>query len=314
MADNTALIISLFEKYSIDYWEEGKNVTIGWINTTCPLCEDSSNHMGVNIGSLQISCWKCGRKGSFAYLLSILTGYPKDAIKVEIEVFSSSLIVDSEQQIREILKTEEEEPEEKEVVFSGKLPKHMVSVETADFWLLEDYMHRRKIALSTLMNHNCGVCQVGKYMNRLIIPVYFEGDLVGFQAADLTGRAELKYKADTVKSLIKNYFYRWDEYNVNVGYLVVTEGVLDAWRLGGNVVASFGTSLSKIQKRRLINLRLKKLIFAFDGEAYLDTLRLSEEFSPFIDETFVVQFPGKEDPDSLGYEESWRLIREECNI
>ena len=314
MVNNTTLIISLFEKYGIEYSTEGKNVTIGWINVQCPSCPDPSNHMGVEISSLMISCWRCGLKGSFAYLLSRLTGYPKDICKAEIEGFSSSLIIDSEQQIREIFKSDEEESKEKEVIFSGKLPKHMIPVATADFWLLEDYMRRRKIALSTLMWHSCGVCQVGKYMNRLIIPVYFEGDLVGFQAADLTGKAEIKYKADTVDSLIKNYLYCFDEYKDVLGYAVVVEGALDRWRLITNTFASFGTSLSKKQKMLLINLRPKKLIFAFDADAYLNTLRLAEEFSPFIDETFVVKFPGKEDPDSLGHEESWQLIREECDI
>jgi len=35
--------VKLFQDYNIKFWIEGKNVSKGWVNITCPLCGDKSN-------------------------------------------------------------------------------------------------------------------------------------------------------------------------------------------------------------------------------------------------------------------------------
>ena len=39
-----------------------------------------------------------------------------------------------------------------------------------------------------------------------------------------------------------------------------------------------------------------------------DAITPSKFFMPFIEEVYTVELPEKEDPDSLGFEESWKLI------
>jgi hypothetical protein len=314
MVDNSELIISVLTKYGIEYWEEGKNVTNDTINIECPLCSDSSNHCGIFKDSLRFACWKCGQRGSFSFILSVLTGIPKELCKQELEEISTSFSLDSEQQIYEILNFEEEEFEVVAKKFEGGMPDFMVHVKEASSLLLENYLYQRNIDLQTLIDHDCRICVAGKYMNRLIIPVVFEGNTVGFQAADLTLSSKLKYKADGNNSIIKEYFYNWDNIDWNLGFVVVVEGVLDAWRLRDNTIASFGTSLSSNQRTILKKSKVKKLILCPDSDAYLDTLRMAEEFSPFVDEVHTVFFPIGEDPDSLGFEASWDLINKECFV
>jgi len=316
-------IISLLEKYSVPYWTEGKNVSNS-VNIQCPLCTDQSNHCGIFRDSTLFHCWKCGQSGDFAYLLSVITHRPKELCQLEIiQSSDSSFIQDSEQQILKIFREEPKEKEEKWKRGSIQLPKFFEPVQNVDSLLLQDYIKRRKLSLETLIEHKCGICCVGEYMNRLIAPIFFEGKLIGFQAADMTGKAESKYKADTKDSEIKQYFYRWDMLDRSLGYVIIVEGLLDAWRLGGNTLASFGTALTEQQKRLLIKLKPKKLIFAYDGDAYFIGERESQYFMPFIDEVFVIQLPYfwksftehvNEDPDSWGAENVWQLIKEECLI
>ena len=323
MKDHSDTIIRLLERFDIPYWEAGKNVSEGiTINVECPLCDDVSNHCGIFRNSMEFHCWKCGRKGNLTYLLARITHRPIEFFLEEIKASGITFEQDSEQIIKDIFAPTELKIAEKRS-FTVKLPEYFKPVQAADSVLLEDYMLRRNISLDVLIQHQCGICEVGEYMNRLIIPVVFEEVLVGFQAADMTGKSETKYKADSKDSEIKNYFYGWDTLNMSLGYVVVIEGVLDKWRLGSNALASFGITLTDKQKRLLIDLRPRKLIFAPDGDAYLDACRQSQEFTPFIEEVYVVQLPDywidfntkiSEDPDSLGTEKVWELIQNECFI
>lgn len=318
--DYSSIIISLLEKYEIEYWEEGPNCTAKAINIKCPFCDDASSHHGIFRDFLNSKCWKCGRKSNLGFILATITGRSQKACWEEIKASGISFDLDSEQQIKNIFE-EELVIKPKKLVSLAKLPKPFQPIEEVDSILLDNYLCRRNLTREVLVEHQCGVCLVGDYMNRLIIPVIFEGKLVGFQAADMTGRSDTSYKADRKDSEIKNYFYRWDRINQDLDFIVVVEGVVDAWRLRGNTLCSFGTALSENQKRLLIKFGPKKLIFCPDGDAYSDTLIQSEYFTPFIDEVHVVQLPYRwknfservnEDPDSFGAENVWNLIKEEC--
>lgn len=316
--DLSTTITSLLLKFDIEYWEEGKNCSPGAINIECPLCDDHSNHCGIFRNSGKFHCWKCGREGDFAFLLAIITHRSKEFCQREIDSFDASFILDSEQQIQSIFQEEEEKEETFVRVRSVQLPKFFEPVQDADSPLLRSYIKRRMLSLEILIEHGCGVCCVGEYMNRLIAPVFFEGKLVGFQAADMTGKAEAKYKADTKDSKIKEYLYRWDMLDRSLGYVIIVEGLLDSWRLGGNTLASFGASLTDQQKKLLIKLKPEKLIFVPDGDAFLDCEREAQYFMPFIGEVHVVQLPYfwksfsehvNADPDSHGANEVWEMIQ-----
>jgi DNA primase len=140
-------------------------------------------------------------------------------------------------------------------------------------------------------------------MHRLIIPVYLNGEFVSFQGADLTGKADLKYKAgtDNIKSLLYNYDGIED-------VMVVTEGVLDAWRVGDNAVCSFGTSITDDQKQLIINKNLKHLVFMWDSDAYWYAKKEAEYFRPFVDIVDVIKLPPDADPDEMEHEELNKIL------
>lgn len=307
--DYSTVIVSILKRYNIPYSENSPNSSENAINIECPLCDDISDHCGIFRDSLVTKCWKCGRKGSLAYMLSVITNRSIEVCESELASSGIFFETDSEAQIKAIFEGDESKQEVRKRPPISKFPKYSRPVEEINSPLLDNYLKRRNIDLEVLVEHQCGCCLVGDYMNRLIIPVFFEGSMVGFQAADMTGRSKTKYVADTKGSRIKEYFYRWDKLDKSLGYVIIVEGVVDTWRLRGNALSSFGTSLTQEQKRLLIKLNPKKLIFAFDGDAYSDTLRILGEFSPFIEEVCVAQLPYywknfteqvNEDPDSYG--------------
>jgi hypothetical protein len=314
--DYSSLIISILEKYGVEYWEEGKNVTEDAVNIECPLCEDASNHCGIFRDSLQFKCWRCSQSGNFAYLIAVITGQPKDVCKQEIEEFTTSFHLDPELQIQQILQGDLETEEKKaKRKFSGKWPEYTEPLDP-EFPLLQYYLEERSrraaedLEFQTLLEYECQMCRVGPYMNRLIIPVFFQDKLVGYQGADMTLRSETKYK--TSDNEINQYLYNWDRIDPYKDYLILAEGLLDVWRLGGNTLGTFGSTLTDIQFRLILKYKPKKLIFCWDEDAYFVSEREAQKFEPFIEEVFTVSFPEGEDPDSYGHVASWELINQEC--
>ena len=286
-------IIQILKQYNITYWTEGKNVSKDSVNLQCPFCNDTSNHLGIFEGSGVFSCWKCGKSGPLVYLLQKLTGLPDEECQRIVGV-ETTFKEDATEQIKDMIHPEQSSTK----VGRGEigLPKFFESVViSTDFPLLSLWMERRGITLDTLVEHQCGICRVGKYMNRLIIPVIYEDRVVSFQACDLTGRANLKYA--TADNEVNEYLYNYDNIDKR---MIVTEGVLDCWRVGKDAVCTFGTHVTEQQYKLILDKKLDELIIFRDFDAYWKSREEARWFMPFIKKVGIAKFPSNEDPDSFG--------------
>ena len=313
-------IVDIYIDYDIEYWLDGKNVTQGWVNIQCPFCDDHSNHCGVNPVTEIYTCWKCGAKGHFIDLLIKLTGLSYTICKEMVVDSVTSFKVRPLDRITNILQGEFEESEKVKKEVHCVLPERFELI-TKDIWspLLESYEKRRNILRSTLIDAGCGICRSGEYMNRMVIPVVCVGRLVAYQAADMTGFADLKYRSSPLSmGNINDYLYNYDD--VKSKRMIVTEGVLDCWRVGSEAVAAFTSSLSKEQKKLILDKELDELYFCFDPElrAYYKARKVAEEFGAYIPKVGVVRLPTKiqtsqyhnEDPNDVGREKIYQLIAE----
>ncbi|MHA1590935.1 MAG: hypothetical protein ACTSUP_00360, partial [Candidatus Heimdallarchaeaceae archaeon] len=209
-------------------------------------------------------------------------------------------------QIKDMIKPEEIVESSQTNVVKINMPEYAEPITwNTKSLLLNSYLDRRNIELSVLIHHKCSICEVGHYMHRMIIPIYYGGVLVSYQAADLTGRAKVKY--DTAPGNINNYLYNYDKIDKR---MILVEGILDAWRMETNVCAIFGSSLSKKQQGLILDKNLKELIFCWDGDTFWKARRVSNYFRSFIEKVIVVKLPEEEDPDSLGRDKVYDLIRE----
>ncbi len=299
-------IITILKQFNIPYWTEGKNVSIGWVNIQCPYCSDKSNHCGIDANTLKFNCWRCSETGMFSNLLQELTGLSRKECKDLVESKAEGFQKTAKDQINQILHPDKEETKETGTLL--RLPDHAIDItQNTVFPLLDYWCENRDIDRSTLINHGCFICRVGSAMNRIIIPIYCDNILVAYKAADLTGQAQLRYD---IKGSINNYLYNYDRIYCT---MIVTEGILDAWRLGDEAVATFGTHITEMQKHLILKLKLKELIFCRDGDAWMRARKEAEFFYPFIEKVFVIRFPKDEDPDSFGKEKTYELIEKARN-
>jgi len=295
--DYSKIITNILDRYNIQYWTEGKNVSKDSINIRCPFydCDDHSNHMGIFTDTLKFHCWKCNHKGYFSYLLSILIGKSKSQCQEIIE----------EEKLNLGFSDLDIPKKKKEKRLVTPLPEYFEEItENTNFPLLFKYIRRRKLSLKLLIEKKCGVCKVGPYMNRLIIPVFHNGKQVSFVAADMTGTAFQKYINAGIA--MENYLYGYDD--VVGDTLVVVEGILDAWRVGNEAVAILHSYISDKQKNLIIKKNPKNLIFCLDGDAYWHARDEAAFFEPFIDQVKVIHMNFDEDPDSLGTDRIWEKI------
>jgi DNA primase len=307
-------IINILEHYEITFWTEGKNVSENTVNVQCPFCDDHSNHCGIFHPSGVYHCWRCTAKGPLVKLLSEITGLSQDQIEVFTSQRETSFKGDTQEIIRDIINGKEEvkKPTEKHKV---KLPKHARRItKSTKSRLLDAFLERRNFSISQCIKYCCYICEAGEYMHRIIIPVFFNNELVSFQGVDMTGWANLKYR--TAPGNINEYLYEYDTIKRD-DILIVTEGVFDCWRVGDDSIASFGTSLTKTQKQLIIDKSPQILVFAWDADAWWKARKQAEEFKPHIRRIKALTLPfiasynlEGHDPDSLGRTQTWELIEQ----
>ena len=294
---NKQKIENIFKQLEVPSWNDGVNVTEGWVNIRCPFCTDRSNHCGVDPSTGMYSCWRCTAAGPLERLLQRLTGYSSDECKRLIEEPYHSFKKNSVDQINDMINLEKEITKKQTNVTEMSWPEYSQPItHDTDSKLLEFYLSKRGIKIDTLIKHKCHICEVGHYMHRIIIPVFYKDVLVSYQAADMTGRACVKY--ETAPGDINNYLYNYD--NINRKKMILVEAALDSWRIGEDVCATFGTSISKAQERLILDKKLDVLIFCWDSDAYWLARKASKYFEPFIEKVSIIKFPGDEDPDSYG--------------
>lgn len=133
----------------------------------------------------------------------------------------------------------------------------------------------------------------------LIIPIFFEKQLVAWQARRLVYAGKNKY-ITSPGAKISRIFYNWDA-SADYEYAILVEGVFDVWRLGPPALALFGTHLSQNQVE-LLRSRYKTVFILLDGDAKEKMEILSKRLLGFV-EVVPVALPGNCDPADISFHE-----------
>ncbi len=150
-----------------------------------------------------------------------------------------------------------------------------------------------------------GTGPVGNYKLRLVIPIFHEMVPISYQTRDVTGNAKEKYKACAKKKEVlhyKNSLYAIDKANRNS--VIVVEGIIDAWRLGENTVATYGIDFTQAQLLMLAK-RFNKVFICFDRErqALLQARKLANQLTGLGINT-EIHLPKTNDPGSMNKKEA----------
>ena len=112
----------------------------------------------------------------------------------------------------------------------------------------------------------------GKWKFRIIIPIYYNGQLMSWTGRSILSKKKLKelkiprYKNLSIEESVRNpkeLFFNID--NCKGKEVVLTEGSFDVLRFDGNAICSLGTELTEGQIS-LLSERFEKIFILFDNE------------------------------------------------
>jgi hypothetical protein len=275
------------------------------IQIPCPYCKNDPHKNKGYYGAIHLEynwmrCWKCGRK-NIRDVIKLLTGQNwRDIYKKYKSAFDPGDL-----RLEKLRKFESvSDPEEKTLILPGSpqlSDRHKRYLEKRGF----DPNHMiRKYSL-------CGTNHMGEYNYRIIIPIFFKGQIVSFQGRDITGKSELRYKACKKEDEIihhKHILYGYDQVK-NEKHIIVTEGAIDKWKMGDNAVALFGIGYRKEQVLLLTEFEKVTILFDYEERAREAALRLAETLSGLgVDTDVCILKDG--DPGELPLSEARELAAE----
>lgn len=233
-------ILRFLDNYNIDYVSDGHNVKHGHVNISCPLCsDDPSEHMGIRLNNGVSSCWrnKTHQGLSFIKLITILLTCSYRGAR---QLFGDSMImVDEGETLESILKGLDpvddkinKPPRKKLKMVSGCMTIKKCGL-TRRFW---NYLYRRGFEdVEWLVNtYRIGCCLDGDWINRILFPIYYNGELMTWVGRSIFDNARLPYMDLFEERSIKKpkvCIYNFDALMVGGKVLFLVEGIFDVLKL-----------------------------------------------------------------------------------
>ena len=252
-------IIQLYQDYHIPYLTEGNShCQPGWVNTDCPFCAGSKNyHLGYNLEKNYFNCWRCGGHSISSTLQKLLHISDYHTIEKIITQYNGNnhSIINTSTKI--IIKKNH-----------LKLPSNIIPLTAQQ----KNYLKKRKFNPKKIQKEwkIQGLGPLSKldnipYSYRILIPIYWDGRLVTFQARDTTGKQLRKYMAcpenreeKNIKTILYGQQNKWTDTGICV------EGITDVWRFGVHAFATFGIQYKHEQIKEMVK-NFKQIFVCFDG-------------------------------------------------
>ncbi len=291
-------IIRLYRDFDIDHVTEGhKHSRPGWVNTECPFCTGNPGyHLGWSIDEEYFYCWRCGWHPVIKTI----------AILLKISEFEASNIISNYGVNRSIIK--QRSKDKKEFIFPSGIDKfgepHIKYLKKRNFnpSEIEKFWKIKGTGpISKLDNLD--------YRFRIIIPFFWNGQIVSFDSRDITNKQMNKYQACPKEREIlehKKILYGNQEYWERVG--IGVEGPTDVWRLGPAACATSGIKYT-ITQVRVITQSFKRFAVIYDDEpqAQIQANKLVAELKFRGVDAWNVKIKG--DPGSLRQHEANELVK-----
>lgn len=278
-------------------------VNRGWVNVNCPFCNPVDTHYngGFNVMNPRYSCWRCGSHRLTETLSKLLNLNEKSIYNF----INSYTTITDEKEIKKVAKAEQ-----------ITLPGFPLSDSELD------YLHSRHIDNEQIKKFNLqggGIC--GEWSYRIIIPIYFNNNLVAWTGRSICDRQMIKeldiprYKNLSIEKCVinpKDIFFNVD--NSRKDSVILVEGPMDVISMGDDTICSLGTSVTHTQELFLLN-RYKKVFIAFDNElgAQKKALLLGEKLASvglLVEVVNICKDYNKNDPGELTQQEVFEIKKE----
>lgn len=288
-------VITFLEDYKIEFRISGKNIGTGWVGLPCPFCEDPSVHLGINIETKVVTCWKCGGHNLSKLIQEVLG----------ISFTKAEKIITNYSLKREDLQHFKPLSNKKTVI-----PSYFTKLQENSNFLVNKFLNKRGIPLSFITQYELyWAGNLGPFAGRLIIPVKMYGYIVAYVGKDVTGAGSPPYKnSPKEKSIMpmKSCLYNYDQI-IQKDKIIIVEGIIDALKLGTGAVATFGTQWTKEQINLLKIKKPKKIIILFDSEFKAQEAARKMASEIWFCPVEIVYLEDHKDPGELNIDEGRKL-------
>ena len=246
------------EDYTIPYKTSGHHhCRAGWVQLDCPFCGGgvSGYHLGVEINTGRVACWKCGGK-SILKLVEMLTHQPPKPLIRKYHITTQrgySLEVDDSKQFKR----------------PAPMPLNSMGIK---------YLTSRGLLKSTIQKFQ--IQQLPRTFD-LYLPIFENGKEVSYVTRSLAKNPVVRYKAcPESDSLVNNKWTLYGEWLCQDSpYVIVVEGPFDVLKLGRNAVATYGTAFTPKQICKLLKYKNVFIIGDNDKAGRHYTTLLMDELS-----------------------------------
>lgn len=287
-------VLEVFRAHNVECVESGPNVARGNFNLRCPWCGDNdpSWHLGVNKQTGYYGCWRSAvhRGKNPAILVAQVLGC---SISLAYDMLDGSAVVMNPNSMQDVVSSLTQVPVSKVKSQQEVLLSQFRKISTTDVATKRVYRYlRSRFAESTktvISRYTLRAGISGEYKDRVIFPVFENGEVVTFTARSIYPEAELRYKnlpvAESVVDL-KSTLFNYDALLTFGKVLVITEGPVDALKLdlygaeqGIRAVALCGIAPTAEQLQILWNysVNFDKVTVGFDNEFEFEALHVARQ-------------------------------------
>ena len=292
------------------------------IHVCCPVCGEIRYRLYINLITGQVYCHNCQFKGTLVKLIQYVEKISYSSAQKRFDDIKGNIV------LPEFLVDDLEHR-----LFAGDLhvfETHKRAIPLPDEFQLisgnnsviaqqaKNYLLKRGITEQQISVYQMGVCVTGKYANRIIIPIYQNGELKFWVARAMSSGVKLKERSPS------NAFYQYGKseviFNLDIAAAtyhsaVISEGIFDALSWGGIGISLLGKVLYDSQLNLLLEYRdqlTEGLYIALDADAETDMMAIATVLSNFFSVKIIYIPPEFDDPNNYllthSRGEMWKLI------
>ncbi|MBT4207845.1 hypothetical protein HOE22_05820 [Candidatus Woesearchaeota archaeon] len=260
----------------------------------CPFCNHYKPKLQANLTSQFWHCWVCDIKGRKFYQLFKKLNATPSQLKELSDIVGEFFYTDKELDKEEVISL----PKEYISLWSDKsssiLKKHALS-----------YLNKRNISYGDIIKYQIGYCDEGLYSNRIIIPSYDENMKLNYFIARDFYSSYSKYKNPPVSKniIVFDSLINWNE------PIILCEGVFDAISIKRNAIPLLGKNIPRALLEKIINKNIDKVYLALDADAISEIIKITEMFSKYNIDVFIIKLKEDADPSEIGFEEMLTYVK-----
>jgi DNA primase len=239
----------------------------------CPFCtekkdEDTGYHLGVNVRTGQFNCFRCDTAG---FITRLIRYWDNVSLSEAVRIIESKARTDISIDRIELNGVKKEENDDTIELSEIKPPEYYESLVGKGHPYLES--SKRRVDLKMVSDYSLGICRMGAYKDRIIIPDFNDdGGLIYWQARAIDDTVKPKYLNASNSRSGKTLFNFWRAKKYKT--IILTEGAFDAMRVGFDGVCTYGHSIKEGQKKLLMDNNINEVVLMYDADVSINDLEV----------------------------------------